>query len=166
MFMIPIALLEIEKWLQTTHEDWNNKSIKWTGILFRATRRHNHKNISDNRFSQTLTVNTGGRPRKISQHWLHWDFQLNSSISALLIFSSTEIGLFHSGQHSVHPKTLSLYRISSETTCQTLPKLVLLVFARKWYRSVDKFGRRQLSLIFPVIAIPPKLLKEFSRNIA
>ena len=42
----------------------------------------------------------------------------------------------------------------------------LVVSVRKWFRSVDKCGRRQLSLIFPVIAFLPKPLEEFCRNLA
>ena len=38
--------------------------------------------------------------------------------------------------------------------------------ARKWFRSVDKCGRRQPSLIFTFIASPSKPLEEFCRNLA
>ena len=37
---------------------------------------------------------------------------------------------------------------------------------RKWFGPVDKFGRRQPSLIFTFIASPPKQLEEFCRNLA
>ena len=37
----------------------------------------------------------------------------------------------------------------------------LVVSAQKWFRSVDKYGCRQPSLIFTVIASPPKPLEEF-----
>ena len=42
----------------------------------------------------------------------------------------------------------------------------LLVTARKWFRSVDRCGRRRPSLIFTVIASHPKPLEEFCRNLA
>ena len=42
----------------------------------------------------------------------------------------------------------------------------LVVFARKWFWSVDKCGRRQPSLIFTFIASPPTPLEEFCRNLA
>ena len=41
-----------------------------------------------------------------------------------------------------------------------------VVSARKWFRSIDKYSRRQPSLIFTVIASPLKPLEEFSRNLA
>ena len=38
--------------------------------------------------------------------------------------------------------------------------------ARIWLQSVDKYGRRRPTLIFTVIASPPKPLEEFCRNLA
>ena len=38
--------------------------------------------------------------------------------------------------------------------------------ARKWLRSFDKYGNRQPSLIFTVIASPPKQLEKLCRNFA
>ena len=51
-------------------------------------------------------------------------------------------------------------------TCLRCSASGLVVSARKWFRSVDKCGRRQLSLIFTVIASPLKPLEEFCRNLA
>ena len=56
-------------------------------------------------------------------------------------------------------------RISFET-CLRCPPRGLVVFARQWLWSVDKYGRPQPSLISIVIASPPKLLEEFYRNLA
>ena len=42
----------------------------------------------------------------------------------------------------------------------------LVVTARKWFRSVDRCGRRRPSLIFTVIASHPKPMEEFCRNLA
>ena len=51
-------------------------------------------------------------------------------------------------------------------TCLSCSLGGLVVSAQKWFRSVDKYGRRQPSLIFSVIASPPKPLEEFSGNLA
>ena len=50
-------------------------------------------------------------------------------------------------------------------TCLRWSPSGLVVYARKWFRSVDKCGRRQPSVIFTVIA-SPKSLEEFCRNLA
>ena len=42
----------------------------------------------------------------------------------------------------------------------------LVMSVRKWFRSVDRYGRRRPSLIFTVIASHPKPLEEFCRNLA
>ena len=42
----------------------------------------------------------------------------------------------------------------------------MLVPIQKWFGLVDKFGRRQPSLIFTFIASPPKQMEEFCRNLA
>ena len=69
-------------------------------------------------------------------------------------------------------KLFSRYRISSETTGRIFRNLSemfprsLFVSARKWFRSVDKCGRWQPSLIFTFIASPSKPLEEFCRNLA
>ena len=51
----------------------------------------------------------------------------------------------------------------SETCLRCSPRS-LIVSARKWFRSVDKYGRPQPSFIFTFIASPPKPLEEFCRN--
>ena len=42
----------------------------------------------------------------------------------------------------------------------------LVVHARKWFRSVDKYGGRQPALILTDKASPPKPLEEFCRNLS
>ena len=51
-------------------------------------------------------------------------------------------------------------------TCPNCSPSGLVVSARIWFRSVDKYGRRRPSLIFTVIASPPKPQEEFCRNLA
>ena len=50
-------------------------------------------------------------------------------------------------------------------TCLRCSPSGLVVYVQKCYRSVNKYGRRQRSLIFTVIASPPKPLEEFCRNL-
>ena len=50
--------------------------------------------------------------------------------------------------------------------CLTCSIYGLDVSARKWFRSIDKYGRRQPFLIFTVIPYPPKPLEEFCQNFA
>ena len=51
-------------------------------------------------------------------------------------------------------------------TCLSCSLGGLVVSAQKWFRSGDKCGRRQPSLIFSVIVSPSKPLEEFSGNLA
>ena len=51
-------------------------------------------------------------------------------------------------------------------TCLRCSPSGLVVSARKWFRSIDKYGCQQPSLIFTVILSPLKPLKEFSQNLA
>ena len=75
---------------------------------------------------------------------------------------------------AVHPfvrKRFPHYRISSETTgffetCLRRFPRSLVVSIQKWFDPVDKFGRRQPSLIFTFIASPPEQLEEFCQNLA
>ena len=50
-------------------------------------------------------------------------------------------------------------------TCLRCSPSGLVVQAWKWF-PIDKYGRQQPSLIFTVIASPPKSLEEFCRNLA
>ena len=98
---------------------------------------------------------------------LHW---------APFSFSSTHTGTIR--RPFVHPSVLPsirpsvivfslshLFRNYWSKIFETCPRCFLrglVVHARKWFRSVDKYGRRQPCLIFTVIASPtPKPLKEF-----
>ena len=49
--------------------------------------------------------------------------------------------------------------------CPRYSTICLGLYARKWFRSVHKYGRRQPTLIFTVIASPLKSLEEFCRNL-
>ena len=51
-------------------------------------------------------------------------------------------------------------------TCPSCSPSGLVVSARIWFRFVDKYGRRWPTLIFTVIASPPKPLEEFRQNLA
>ena len=51
-------------------------------------------------------------------------------------------------------------------TCPRCSPSSLVVQPQKWFPSVDKYGHWQSSLIFTVIAFPPKPLEKFCRNLA
>ena len=68
---------------------------------------------------------------------------------------------FFSLSHLLQDHWLDLFE-----TCPSCSPSGLVVHVRKWFRSVDKYGCWRPTLIFTVIASPPKPLEEFCRNLA
>ena len=105
-----------------------------------------------NRAYEFLSVSRCVRPKPIPVCQQIWPNGFKIAICPLL--DTVTISLLH------------LHWSAFFETCLRCYPSGLVAHARKWFRSVNKYGRRQPCLIFTVVVSPPKPLEEFCRNLS
>ena len=148
-------VVHARKWFQSVDKCGHRQpSLIFTVIVFLRNHWRNSVKIWHMYSSQCLDVSA----RK-------WSWSIDKYGRTAAIFKITNCPLLN----TVTISLLHLLRDHWSDFFLNLPEMFpsgQVVHARKWFRSVDKYGRRQPSLIFTIIASPPKPQQEFCRNLA